>query len=129
MPLSVLKKCDGATLKISNQKNGKKDQMIYHKANYTSTCPVRTLAEIVAEIYSFTKDEDILLCSYKQRELINHVRASDVTNMLRKTAKIIDLPARGFPLSRISPHSLRAGGATALAIAKLDIIVIQKYGR
>ena len=40
------------------------------------------LAEIVVEIYSFTTDEDTLLYSFKQGELINHVRVSDVTNML-----------------------------------------------
>ena len=49
--------------------------------------------------------------------------------MLHATATTLDLPGKGFPLSRISPHSLRAGGATALALAGYDTMTIQKHGR
>ena len=128
-PLQTLLQCDGATLLISNQKNGKKNQSIFQEASGSPACPVRTLAHIVADVCSFSNDDNELLCAFKQGTTIGHVINSDVSTMIKHTAKVIKLPQRGFPLARLAPHSLRAGGATALAIAGWDTVTIKKYGR
>ena len=47
--------------------------------------------------------------------------------MLHTTAMVLNLLKKGFLLSRILAHSLRARRATTLALADYDIITIQKY--
>lgn len=127
--LETLMSCESATLRISNQKNGKKNQTIFHEATGSPACPIVTLAHIVKDVCSFSKDDDEMLCAFKQGSVTSHVVNSDISQMIKHTAKVINLPQRGFPLSRLAPHSLRAGGATALAIAGWDTVIIKKYGR
>jgi hypothetical protein len=127
--LQTLTQCDSATLRISNQKNGKKEQTIFHEANGSPACPIVTLAHVVKDICSFSNDDTEMLCAFKQGSNITHVISNDISCMIKYTAKVIQLPQRGFPLSRLAPHSLRAGGATALAIAGWDDVIIKKYGR
>ena len=44
-PAHLIASADGATLKLDNQKNGRKDVCVYHKANGEAWhCPVRALA-------------------------------------------------------------------------------------
>ena len=81
------------------------------------------------DIYRHTSDENTLLCAFWKGNTKDHVTTKNITDMLHSTAVDINLTAKGFPLSRISPHSLRAGGATALALAGYDVMIIQKYGR
>ena len=59
--LDTLLKCDGATLRLSNQKNGRKNKTIFQEANDTTTCPIKNLAHLVADINSFTADKNELL--------------------------------------------------------------------
>ena len=126
---SALIACDGATLRIEHQKNGRKNQTIYHEANGFKTCPVKQLALLALELRKISTDPNTLLCTFKQHNSISHVVNKGITTLLRQAAIQINLPAKGFPLHRICPHSLRAGGATALKLGGWDVVTIQKYGR
>ena len=53
----------------------------------------------------------------------------DITTMVRLAAVDLKLAERGFPLSRVGSHSLRAGGAVALAVNGASRDMIKKIGR
>jgi hypothetical protein len=48
---------------------------------------------------------------------------------LKVAAAVLGYPNRGFPVDRIKTHSLRSGGANALALAGYSDTQIQKMGR
>ena len=127
--LKSLLACDGVTLRIENQKNGVKNQTIFHEANNECSCPVKMLAKIVNNIRKHSSDPNTMLCAYKNGNGMGHVASRDISKTLKDAAKATDMQQRGFPISRICPHSLRAGGAMALKLANMDIVMIKKYGR
>ena len=53
----------------------------------------------------------------------------DITTMVRLAAVDLNLAERGFPPSRVGSHSLRAGGAVALAVNGASRDMIKKIGR
>ena len=48
-PLSVLLQCDAATLKITNQKNGRMGQTIHQHATHKDICPAAAAARTEPE--------------------------------------------------------------------------------
>ena len=58
-----------------------------------------------------------------------HVSSKNINEMIRAGAIEMGLTNRGFPLSRLSLHSLRAGGAVALKLGGMDTIMLKKYER
>ena len=53
-----------------------------------------------------------------------------MTRALKLAASMLDYPARkGIPIQRINTHSLRSGGANALALSGYSDTQIQKMGR
>ena len=87
------------------------------------------LAKIVNNIRKHSSDPNTMLCAYKNGNGMGHVASRDISKTLKDAAKATDMQQRGFPTSRICPHSLRAGGAMALKLANMDIVMIKKYGR
>ena len=65
LSLDVILTEDLATLKISNQKNGRMGQTITQHATDRVMCPVRALVHIVHNILSEGGDNETLLCSVK----------------------------------------------------------------
>ena len=80
---SALIACDGATLRIENQKNGRKNQTIYHEANGFKTCPVTQLALLALELRKISIDTNTLLCTFKQQKSISHGINKEITTLLR----------------------------------------------
>jgi hypothetical protein len=52
-----------------------------------------------------------------------------IRQAIQEAARATNLPAKGFPLNRLGTHSIRAAGATALAIRGYDGPLICKLGR
>jgi hypothetical protein len=50
--LTLLHRCTAATLRISNQKNGKRNQAIHHDAQHCDTCPAKALFRSIKHIHS-----------------------------------------------------------------------------
>jgi hypothetical protein len=118
-----------ATLKLDNQKNGWRSVCIHQEANReTVACPVRALGCQFLAIRSQCADPKFVLSSYytkgTRREVTDkHIRAS-----LKVAADALGYPSRRFPIDCINTHSLRSGGANALALAGYSDTQIQKMG-
>ena len=129
-PLSVLVTCDSATLKITNQKNGRMGDTIHHEAvTHLEACPVKALARRVHHILSNGGTEDALLCSYHKNHEWHTVTSRDIINAVRTAAKILKLDQNAIDPDLIGAHSLRAGGAMALKLHGYDDTTIMKFGR
>jgi hypothetical protein len=130
-PLSTLLQCDSATLKITNQKNGRMGDTVHHKANGSQMCPVKALAYRIDHINKHNSDptHDRLLCSYFDNNAWHTITSSDIIAMVRTSAKALNLQDQGIDPDLIGAHSLRAGGAMALRLHGYDDTTIMKMGR
>ena len=123
---------DGATLKLTNQKNGWKNVCIHQQRNNLGLCdPVETIARVVNELMTFTNDgEEFLSAFLNEKGKTQQIIPSDIAKCLQEGALKCDYPGnRGCPIDRINTHSLRSGGANALSLAGYKEHQIQKMGR
>ena len=130
-PLSQLLKATSATLVIDNQKNGIRGQCIHHQCTGHGNSPVKSLAHRVHHIMSsFGNNQSTCLSAYLGRDgSQQHVQASDINRAVKIAVAQLGLIAKGFNLSDVSSHSLRAGGAMALKLHGYDRDTIKKMGR
>ena len=128
-PLSVLLTADSATLKITNQKNGRMGQTIHQRAIPLGPCPVQALARRVAHILDNGGTEASLLCDvHIDHEWIS-IESSHIISLLRKAVASLHLDKAGIDPDLVGAHSLRAGGAMALKLHGFDDTTIMKMGR
>jgi hypothetical protein len=121
-----------ATLQITNQKNGKKNQTIHHTSTYQPDCPVKALARRLHHIHTFATDPHITIISTyfsPQHPEGQHLRPTTITSALRQGVLDLQLHLAGFTIKQISTHSLRAGGAMALHLNGVQAHLIKKVGR
>ena len=132
-PDHLIMTADGATLKLDNQKNGWKGVCVYHEANGDMiNCPVRALGRRVQHIRTGAGREirTVFLSAYYVSGIRYDVTAENVSKSVKGAAKALAYPTgKGIPLQRINTHSLRSGGANALALAGYSDTQIQKMGR
>ena len=120
-----------ATLKLDNQKNGWKGVCVYHKANGDLiNCPVRALGRRVRHIRRGDNQGKTFLSAYFVAKQRFDVTAENVSQALKGAARALCYPSKkGIPIERINTHSLRSGGANALALSGYTDTQIQKMGR
>jgi hypothetical protein len=129
-PLKILLTADAATLKISNQKNGKMGQTIHQEGIQQPYCPVKALARRIAHILANGGTANTLLCMYKSSTKgESTVTPADMILMLRTSVKRLKLNEAGIDPDIIGVHSLRAGGAMALKLHGESDTTIMKQGR
>jgi hypothetical protein len=130
-PLSRLLTADSATLKITNQKNGRMGQTIHHTATAHPCCPIKALARRVHNVLSNGGSHDHLLCDFwsTSNNTFKSVSRDDIIRMLRITVKTMKLDSQGIDPDLIGAHSLRAGGAMALKLHGCSDSTIRKMGR
>ena len=126
--LKTLITADSATLKISNQKNGRMGQTIHQEGTGQSGA-VAALARWVHHILQHGGTESNLLCAVFQNKEWTSVTSTHVINLLCAAVKQMKLSARGINPDLIGMHSLRAGGAMALKLQNYSDTIIQKLGR
>ena len=123
---------ESATLKLDNQKNGWKAACIHQEVNgeYVK-CPVRALARRVLHLRKHKAPMTTFLCAvFDEEEGEKYVCANDISKALKIAANMLQYPAtRGIPISSVDTHSLRSGGANALALSGYSDTQIQKMGR
>ena len=127
-PLSLLLQADAATMKISNQKNGRTGQTLHHE----STGPkgaVAALARRVHHILSSGGTDSNIICDVFKDSAWTSVESSDIVRAVRAASKALKLHEAGIDPDMIGAHSLRAGGAMALKIMGYSDSTIQKFGR
>ena len=121
---------DKATLRIRNQKNGNKSQCITHWSNGKSDDPIKALARRVRAVWDATHDMDAPICKYlNHQHYLKDIRSTSITETIKSAAKELHLEQFGIPPSKVSSHSLRAGGAMALHLNGARDHSIQKMGR
>jgi len=127
-PLSLLLQADSATMKITNQKNGRTGQTLHQE----STGPdgaVAALARRVHHILSNGGNDNRLICDVFANDAWASVHSSEIVGTVRTASKALNLQERGIDPDMIGAHSLRAGGAMALKIMGYADSTIRKFGR
>ena len=93
-------------------------------------CPIRALGRRVLHIRDNGGTPDTYLSAFRSAGTWQFVTHSHVSTGLKLAAAALDYPScRGIPIDRIDTHSLRCGGANALALAGYKDREIQKMGR
>jgi hypothetical protein len=131
-PSHVLLDAHSVTLKLDNQKNGWKGVCIHQEGNGDLYhCPVRALGRRFVHIRENTSDSSTFLSAYFQTTGVRRdVTDRDISTTLKLAAVALEYPSlRGIPIDRIDTHSLRSGGANALALNGYSDREIQKMGR
>ena len=121
-----------ATLKLDNQKNGWKGVCIHQEVNGDPYhCPVRALGRRYSHIRQHTHDlTNTFLSTYYIATLRYDINDRDISAALKLAGVALEYPSRrGIPIDRIDTHSLRSGGANALALNGYSDREIQKMGR
>lgn len=131
LSLEELLEATSATLKITNQKNGRMGETIHHECTGHDTSPVKALARRVYQILADGGSKDSLLCDYfdTDSEQWFSITADQMRQLIKDTVTKLDLKARGITADLVGSHSLRSGGAMALKLHGIDDITIKKMGR
>jgi hypothetical protein len=132
LPLAtLLHRCTAATLRISNQKNGKRNQAIHHEAQHCDTCPAKALIRRIKHIHSHTSNPNTIISTYFPHgsRTGKLMRGSDINCALKAAVTKLNMKQHGFQVAQISSHSLRAGGAMALHLNNVPTHTIRKMGR
>jgi hypothetical protein len=127
-PISLLLQADSATMKITNQKNGRTGQTLHQE----STGPdgaVASLARRVHHILSNGGNDGQLICDVFEDDAWASVHSSEIVGAVRVASTALNLQERGIDPDMIGAHSLRAGGAMALKIMGYADSTIRKFGR
>lgn len=127
----LVMQADGATLKLDNQKNGWKGVCIYQEGNGQALlCPVRALGRRICHLRRHGARPKTFLSAYFAAGTQGNVTAEHVSAAVKIAATALSYPGtKGIPIQRINTHSLRSGGANALALAGYSDTQIQKMGR
>lgn len=130
-PEHLIMSADGATLKLDNQKNGWKGVCVYQESNGEPyNCPVRALGRRYRHLRQHGATAKTFLSAYWAEGLKYDVTAEDMSVALKQAATALAYPTvKGIPVERINTHSLRSGGANALALSGYTDTQIQKMGR
>jgi hypothetical protein len=130
-PDHLIATADGATLKLDNQKNGWKGVCVYQEANgERHHCPVKALGRRYIHLRHNGATAKTFLSTFWMDGIKLDVTAEDISRALKSAAAELQYPTcKGIPIERINTHSLRSGGANALALAGYSDTQIQKMGR
>jgi len=118
-------------LKIDNQKNGQRGQIISQQAISIACCPVKAC---VAWVLSLLQDDAPLntpICAYKNdaAALFQYITNADILKAVREAIKNTEAIDNGYKDKLVGSHSLRSGGAMALFNQGADATFIMKMGR
>ena len=130
-PAHLIAAADGATMKLDNQKNGWKGVCVYQETNGEEyLCPVRALGRRFLHIRDHGGSAKTLLSTFWEKKEKMDITAEHISRALKSAATELQYPTnKGIPITRINTHSLRSGGANALALAGYSDTQIQKMGR
>jgi hypothetical protein len=128
---NLIAAADGATMKLDNQKNGWKGVCVYQEANGDPLdCPVRALGRRYLHLRKNGATKKTIISAYFNEGRCYDVTSGHISSALKMAAETLEYPTiKGIPIERVNTHSLRSGGANALALAGYSDTQIQKMGR
>ncbi len=124
----TLLSADSATICIAHTKNGTKGGVAHHGAIGGPICPLAALARCITNIQQGSNKTQICWVCHPLGAN-SRVTDRDIGRGIRWGATFDCLLTRGYTLDRISPHSLRAGGAMAMKLSGASDRTIMKVGR
>jgi hypothetical protein len=128
-PLDRIRDADYVALYFTTQKNGVRGEAIGHGIlGHATACPLRVIRHRVLYLRHLGAHPDTPLCSVLERGRWRLVPSTAITAALRASTTVIG-HALGLQPSDISARALRAGGAMALLLGKVDYATIQLIGR
>ena len=130
-PAELILSADSATLKLDNQKNGWKGVCVHQETNGDRFyCPIRALGRRVVHLRQHKATKSSFLSTYYHNGKKCDVIGEDISKGLKMAATLLEYPeTRGIPIELVDTHSLRCGGANALALSGFSDTQIQKMGR
>ena len=78
---------------------------------------MRAIGRRIVHIRQHSKSGNAFLYAYWDKFGLGNVTDNNVRFAIKFAARMLDYEARGIPLDRVDTHSLRSGGACALALA------------
>lgn len=121
--------CTACTLNISNQKNGKRNQVIHQEALHNDFCPIRALIRRIKHILDHDKNPNVMIGTVYTANGPNGIQAREITSAVRTGIRLLGLTLQGISEADGSSHSLRAGGAMAMHLNGASDNSIKKMGR
>jgi hypothetical protein len=88
-PLAKLLEADSATLKISNQKNGRMGQTIHHETSEGFNSCVRALARRIHHILTNGGNMHSLISTYHDGDKLNTITPDDIRRSIRQSIKTL----------------------------------------
>jgi hypothetical protein len=130
-PHQLVLSADSATLKLDNQKNGWKGVCVHQETNGEPVhCPIRALGRRVIHLRQNGAANASFLSTFYHEGKKCDVLGEDISKSLKMAATLLEYPeTRGIPVELVDTHSLRCGGANALALSGYSDTQIQKMGR
>ena len=122
------------TLEFSTQNNGVPGEKIrLFWSNHPRLCPVLAVVRRILHLRKHNAPPTsplarVFSLDSRGRHRQHSIKTSDVTKALRAAVDYIG-PSLGFGASEVSARSLRAGGAMALIVSKIDPDIIRLLGR
>ena len=131
LPISKLYQlCTAATMSISNQKNGKRCQVIHQEAINNECCPIRALIRRIHHILAHTNNPTTIISTYFQSQSCTGrvITATDINRAVKSAVEELGLSKYGLHKDLVGSHSLQAGGAMAMHLQGIDPNTIKKMG-
>ncbi len=104
---------------------------MYHEENGDAVmCPVRAIGRRIIHICTNGGTKNTFLSAYIDKGIVElSVTADPISQAVKVAAAALDYPAKkGIPIDCMYTHSLRSGGANALALSGFTDMQIQKMG-
>jgi hypothetical protein len=136
-----MRSADSVSVTFRRQKNRDNGVVVtQHRNNRLGKgemCPVRTLADLVGRIRSYTEFQttggtNVGINTFKSRNegaKIEWISSKEVLKQLRAAAETVGERRLGFSIDSIGTHSIRAGAAMAMYLAGVPCETIQLIGR
>jgi hypothetical protein len=118
-PDQLILSADSATLKLDNQKNGRKGVCVHQETNgETVKCPIRALGRRVVHLRRHKAAKSSFLSTFYHEGKKYDVIGEDISKGLKMAATLLEYPETwGIPIELIDTHSLRCGSDNALALS------------
>ena len=126
LPLHMLIQVDSATMKISNQKNGRTGQTL-HQESTGANGVMASLASRVHHILGNGGTKDQLICDVYDKDFRVEIHSLEIVGAVSMAAKYLNLQDRGIDPDLIGAHFPRARGAMALKIMGYTESTIRKF--
>ncbi len=129
-PSDLIASADGTTMKLDNQKKGWKGVCVYQECNGDLVhCPIWELGRRYLHLRLHGATKKTIISAYYHDGKHFDVTSDHISLALKLAATALKYPIlKGIPIEWINTHSLRSGGANALALSGYSDTQIQKMG-